>query len=618
MDRNSIFVLPEDAPGTFDKDDTLPSLPLPKLEETLERYYESLKPFGTPEELKNSRKVIDDFKNGIGKKLHALVEEKAKKSKNWVEEWWENLAYLSLRLPLIPCCLMSTTVIGESVGIPETPEHFLKTCALLAYQTMTFWHLIRSERMRPPSNPDGSIIFSANLFKRLYNTVRLPGEEMDEIKSYFKTAKEGKVPSHIIVIGNGRFFVLKGTHEDGSILSIAELYRSFQIINSEILENKTHKYPYIPLLTQDERPNWHKNRSRLMELSKNNKNNLELIESAICLTVLDDRMPRNYSECTQQTMAGGISTWADKSATLVMFRNGKIGCLAEHACFDGSVSAMTNFFIMLGLLEQGPIDWDIVPDKIEVPKELKFDLDEAILKEIDRMEEVYEENLNVVSVIVHCFQGYGKELMKAAKIHPDTFVQSALQLVYYRLHGKMAPTYETATMRAFYRGRTETVRSCNMDMVELCNAWFDSKTPAKTKVDLFRKASKAQYNLMLDARKGKGIDRHLFGLWCAAYENKIPIPELYDDPLYAKSGGGGNFVLSTSTLGYTINIGCVAPMVVDGYGVFYSMLRDCCWLMITTYKSSNETSSEKFQTAFDEVMMEVKEVFEASGVLSKM
>lgn len=121
---------------------------------------------------------------------------------------------------------------------------------------------------------------------------------------------------------------------------------------------------------------------------------------------------------------------------------------------------------------------------------------------------------------------------------------------------------------------------------------------------------------MLDARKGNGIDRHLFGLWCAAYENKLPIPELFDDPLYAKSGGGGNFVLSTSTLGYTINIGCVAPMVVDGYGVFYSMLRDCCWLMITTYKSSIETSSEKFQTAFDEVMDEVKKVFEASGVLT--
>lgn len=66
--------------------------------------------------------------------------------------------------------------------------------------------------------------------------------------------------------------------------------------------------------------------------------------------------------------------------------------------------------------------------------------------------------------------------MKAAKIHPDAFVQAALQLVYYRLHEKMAPTYETATMRAYYRGRTETVRSCTMDMVELCKGWSDKNT----------------------------------------------------------------------------------------------------------------------------------------------
>lgn len=84
--------------------------------------------------------------------------------------------------------------------------------------------------------------------------------------------------------------------------------------------------------------------------------------------------------------------------------------------------------------------------------------------------------LNVVSVIVHCYQGFGKEVMKAVKIHPDTFVQAALQLVYYRLHEKVAPTYETATMRPYYRGRTETVRSCNMDMVDLCKGWFDKNS----------------------------------------------------------------------------------------------------------------------------------------------
>ena len=117
---------------------------------------------------------------------------------------------------------------------------------------------------------------------------------------------------------------------------------------------------------------------------------------------------------------------------------------------------------------------------------------------------------------------------------------------------------------------------------------------------------------MNEARKGNGIDRHLFGLWCIAHENGIPIPEFYDDVLYAKSGGGGNFVLSTSTLGYSINVGFVAPMVTDGYGIFYSMLDDSVWIIITSYRDSEVTSSKKFYETFLTAMAEIKDICEAS------
>lgn len=120
--------------------------------------------------------------------------------------------------------------------------------------------------------------------------------------------------------------------------------------------------------------------------------------------------------------------------------------------------------------------------------------------------------------------------------------------------------------------------------------------------------------LMNEARKGKGFDRHLFGLWCIAHENGIEIPEFYDDPLYAKSGGGGNFILSTSTLGYSINVGFVAPMVTDGYGVFYSMLNDSVWIIITTYRDSDITSSTKFYEAFFSAMNEIKDICKEATV----
>lgn len=122
---------------------------------------------------------------------------------------------------------------------------------------------------------------------------------------------------------------------------------------------------------------------------------------------------------------------------------------------------------------------------------------------------------------------------------------------------------------------------------------------------------------MNEARKGNGVDRHLFGLWCIAQENGIPTPDFYDDPLYKKSGGGGNYVLSTSTLGYSINVGFVAPMVLDGYGTFYSMLDDCVWIIITSYRDSEETSSKKFFDAFVTSMEEIKTILD-SAVESKL
>lgn len=113
-------------------------------------------------------------------------------------------------------------------------------------------------------------------------------------------------------------------------------------------------------------------------------------------------------------------------------------------------------------------------------------------------------------------------------------------------------------------------------------------------------------SMQVSAREGLGVDRHLFGLWCAAFERGEAIPELYDDPLYAKSGGGGNYVLSTSTLGFTINNGFVGPMVLDGYGVFYTIMNDSIWLNMTTYRESATTSNQKLINALNQALQDVQ------------
>jgi carnitine O-acetyltransferase len=58
--------------------------------------------------------------------------------------------------------------------------------------------------------------------------------------------------------------------------------------------------------------------------------------------------------------------------------------------------------------------------------------------------------------------GYGKQAIKAARASPDAWAQLLLQLAYaWLLHARgwkrQGGTYESATTRRFFKGRTEVV-----------------------------------------------------------------------------------------------------------------------------------------------------------------
>ncbi|XP_017376967.1 peroxisomal carnitine O-octanoyltransferase-like [Cebus imitator] len=134
--------------------------------------------------------------------------------------------------------------------------------------------------------------------------------------------------------------------------------------------------------------------------------------------------------------------------------------------------------------------------------------------------------------------------------------------------------YETAMTRYFYHGRTETVRSCTVEAVRWCQSMQDPSTTLHEQQQKMLQAFAKHNKMMKDCSAGKGFDRHLLGLSLIAKEEGLPVPELFTDPLFTKSGGGGNFVLSTSLIGYLRVQGVVVPMVHNGYGFFYHIRDD--------------------------------------------
>lgn len=105
-----------------------------------------------------------------------------------------------------------------------------------------------------------------------------------------------------------------------------------------------------------------------------------------------------------------------------------------------------------------------------------------------------------------------------------------------------APTYETATTRAYYNGRTETVRSCTQEAVDWCrqmmaknqaNATIHRKEQRK-RLELFKKACQQHDRLMNEARKNFGCDRHLLGLMLMSKELGLDCHEIFEDPAWKK------------------------------------------------------------------------------------
>ncbi|KAF6085644.1 carnitine O-octanoyltransferase [Phyllostomus discolor] len=551
---------------TFQYQDSLPSLPVPSLEESLKKYLESVKPFANKEEYKKTEEIVQKFQNGIGEKLHQKLLERAKGKRNWLEEWWLNVAYLDVRVP---------SQLNVNFGGPAAHfEHYwppkegtqLERGSISLWHNMNYWQLLRKEKV--PVNKVGNTPLDMNQFRMLFSTCKIPGINRDSIRNYFRTESEGCSPSHIAVLCRGRVFVFDVLHE-GCLITPPEILRQLTYIHKKC--HSQPEGPGIAALTSEERTRWAKAREYLISLDPVNLTILEKIQSSLLVYSIEDVSPHvtpeDYSQVIAMILTGDPAVrWGDKSYNLISFSNGVFGCNC-----DGSEKARA----------------------IPLPEELVFTVDEKVLNDISQAKAQFLKQSSDLQVVSRSFTRFGKKLTKKKMLHPDTFIQLALQLAYYRLHGRPGCCYETAMTRYFYHGRTETVRSCTVEAVRWCQSMQDPSAHRLERQEKMLQAFAKHDKMMKDCSTGKGFDRHLLGLLLIAKEEGLPAPELFTDPLFSRSGGGGNFVLSTSLIGYLRVQGVVVPMVHNGYGFFYNIRDNSFVVACSAWKSCPETDAEK-------------------------
>ncbi|KAK4329415.1 hypothetical protein Pmani_000173 [Petrolisthes manimaculis] len=589
---------------TFQYDDNLPSLPVPPLHQTMERYLRSVQPHVTPEEYETTRDVVAKFETGIGRELHEKLLSHAAEKRNWLEDWWLHHAYLTYREPLLPT--MNTAgphPLNSTLWKPSVEKAPIYG-SLYLYGFLDFNLALREQRIKPHKSKDGTKM-SMDQFRYVFNCSRIPGQDADSLSFRWKTNEEGECPLHMAVLCNGHIWTMYPWDHEGKPLRPPELEVQIRYIREQ--SDTLGTGPSLAALTCDKRDSWAKNRDWLKSLSLTNMKNLDLVESAMFVFVLDNSEPMDEKEMLWEGLCGDTSNrWADKSLSAIMTRNGYGVMNNDHTPYDAMVSVIIGHYQHLLLLDMNG-EWTGSREirSFPMPTRLHFDLDYKLFAAIDNARDIGETYTKKTSVVPFTFSEYGRDSLRPHKLHPDSYIQMALQLTYTRLHGRLAPTYETATTRQFHHGRTETIRSASVESVEFVQAMLNHKAKNSEKHRKLVAAMNSHNEQMTECQKCQGVDRHLFGLLITALESGSEIPEIFTNSAYAKSGGGGNYVLSTSTVGYTPVYGGVSAMVHDGYGVFYTMLPSSFRFFVTSFHTSTETNGEDFISALNTSMRDM-------------
>lgn len=213
-------------------------------------------------------------------------------------------------------------------------------------------------------------------------------------------------------------------------------------------------------------------------------------------------------------------------------------------------------------------------------------------------------------VKVFTFDHFGKDFIKNLGVSPDSFMQIGMQVAYYRIYGQHACTYETATLRKFYDGRTETIRLPNfhsaMFTVDVTDPDTAEEIPPSMMAQMFRVAAQQHKKYSLEAMNGKGMDRHLLGLRKIAADHGYKTPILFETDAYKKMMA---FTLSTSQVPTRHFIPLAfGPSAPDCYGVCYNPQDKQVHFTICALHSCLETSAARYAEELTTSLMDMRTI----------
>ncbi|KAL8560156.1 hypothetical protein ACOMHN_021651 [Nucella lapillus] len=594
---------------------SLPKLPVPDLQDTLDRYLESVHPLMDEERYGRMDKLAQDFGSGLGRKLQRYLILKSWWATNYVTDWWEQYVYLRGRAPI----MINSNYYGiDALFVKPTTQQVSRAANLVAIMVR-----YRREVDREELNPivvNKTVPLCSAQYERQFNTTRIPGIETD-------TLVHLKESSHIAVYHKGRYYKVYIRHKR-RLLEPIEIEAMLQRIvddESEPVEGEAH----LAALTAIERAPWAKARREFFSKGKN-RASLDAIEKAAFMLVLDtENVDYNHEDPKSLDRYGrcmlhgkGYDRWFDKSFNIIVCPNGRVGFNAEHSWADAPIMAhmweysITDEVYQYGYREDGRCNGSLTHPPLN-PIRLEWDFPQPCLDMIGSSLAVATQLCDDVDLHIMMHSAYGKGFIKTCKVSPDAYIQLALQLAYYRSAGKFCLTYESSMTRLFREGRTETVRSCSKDTCAFVRA-LEAKAEKEELISLLKAAASTHQKLYRNAMTGQGIDRHLFCLYVVS-------KYLGEDSPFLAEVLGEPWRLSTSQTPHQqtekldlkkhpdriCGGGGFGPVADDGYGVSYIIAgEDTIFFHISCKNSCPTTNSHKFGQLIQQSFADMRAIFE--------
>ncbi|WP_413283541.1 choline/carnitine O-acyltransferase [Vibrio sp. MA40-2] len=587
--------------STFSGQTSLPKMPIPELSDTCYKFIEWSKPLLTKQEAIDTNKVVQRFlqPGAEGEQLQKQLHHWSGTESvgNWSAPVWQNL-YLQSRSPLV---INSNVFYYLKSKLDEQLCSQAHIAAALISTVYDFIALLENKQLTPDRQKTTPLCM--NQYKNLFSSIRIPCQTTDT----FQVFSEKK---HIVVLHNQSIFKVEILDGQGNRQPASSIKRQVECILSSTQQGQN-----IGLLTTLNRDDWAETRTKLLDLSADNVENMQQIEQAAFAICLDQNSPEQLIDISKQCLHGsGIDRLFDKSLQFIVFKNGKTGINFEHTGVDGSVMLRLIAHIYDTIdtisfetnLTCRPSD-DLLTQQT---KSLIFDLNDHLHQKIQSAIPAFHTHITNTHTCILNFDHFGKQKIKTFKVSPDAFVQLALQLAEYKLYGQCYSAYEAVMTRTFLDGRIDvlyTVSPESLAFIQHIQSNDSSQaTTAKALIEATRKHT-ARAN---ECRQGKGVHTHLLALkYCYQLAGEDlgikTLPTLFSDKGYQALTE--SVVCTSTTSEYGVELAGYGPIVDHGFGIRY-FVRDNSICFNMTSRTKLRADLDKMTLYIEQALLEMAEI----------